>query len=144
MTLNPCSSSWHLTSQRRKGRSKFLSRDQKSWVRVFLVTGYFSVLSVLSPCLALQIIFHKENPGIDYEFYIPVEKKERERETARERPREREPARAPFRSTSIALQLFVLSFVGQTFWQLHVPYSSTDRQDICTAQFNLVGDRIES
>ncbi|XP_039973282.1 thrombospondin type-1 domain-containing protein 4 isoform X3 [Xiphias gladius] len=48
--------------------------------------------------LQLYIIFHKENPGIDYEFYIPVEKKERERETARERPREREPARAPFRN----------------------------------------------
>ncbi|KAM4580485.1 thrombospondin type-1 domain-containing protein 4 [Odontesthes bonariensis] len=59
--------------------------------------------------LQLYIIFHKENPGIDYEFYIPVEKKEgererlieRERETyreaPRERPREREPARAPLR-----------------------------------------------
>ncbi|XP_060936459.1 thrombospondin type-1 domain-containing protein 4 [Limanda limanda] len=58
--------------------------------------------------LLLYIIFHKENPGIDYEFYIPVEKKEagrerltdrgRQRETARERPREREPVRAPLRS----------------------------------------------
>ncbi|XP_030605999.1 thrombospondin type-1 domain-containing protein 4 [Archocentrus centrarchus] len=60
--------------------------------------------------LQLYIIFHKENPGIDYEYYIPVEKKEgepeklmeRERETPREapreRPREREPARAPLRS----------------------------------------------
>ncbi|XP_022612460.1 ADAMTS-like protein 4 isoform X2 [Seriola dumerili] len=56
--------------------------------------------------LQLYIIFHKENPGIDYEFYIPVEKKEgererlteREREVARERPREREPARAPLRN----------------------------------------------
>ncbi|XP_026227157.1 thrombospondin type-1 domain-containing protein 4 [Anabas testudineus] len=60
--------------------------------------------------LQLYIISHKENPGIDYEFYIPVEKKEgdrerlteRQREPAREapreRPREREPARAPLRS----------------------------------------------
>lgn len=55
--------------------------------------------------LQLYIIFHKENPGIDYEFYIPVEKEaererltEREREVPRERPREREPARAPLRS----------------------------------------------
>ncbi|XP_029959231.1 thrombospondin type-1 domain-containing protein 4-like [Salarias fasciatus] len=59
--------------------------------------------------LQLYIIFHKENPGIDYEFYIPVEKEaekervpelEREalRETPRERLREREPARAPLRS----------------------------------------------
>ncbi|KAL7393955.1 hypothetical protein ABVT39_018297 [Epinephelus coioides] len=56
--------------------------------------------------LQLYIIFHKENPGIDYEFYIPVEKKEaererlteREREVPRERQREREPARAPLRS----------------------------------------------
>ncbi|XP_047454821.1 thrombospondin type-1 domain-containing protein 4 isoform X2 [Mugil cephalus] len=59
--------------------------------------------------LQLYIIFHKENPGIDYEYYIPVEKEEgerarlpeRERETPREapreRPREREPARAPLR-----------------------------------------------
>lgn len=62
------------------------------------------------PPRPLQIIFHKENPGIDYEFYIPVEKKEEERErpkereretprnAARERPREREQARAPLRS----------------------------------------------
>ncbi|XP_074509641.1 thrombospondin type-1 domain-containing protein 4 [Sebastes fasciatus] len=44
--------------------------------------------------LQLYIIFHKENPGIDYEFYVPVEKKEVEREAPRERereaPRERE------------------------------------------------------
>ncbi|XP_037532557.1 thrombospondin type-1 domain-containing protein 4 [Nematolebias whitei] len=55
--------------------------------------------------LQLYIIFHKDNPGIDYEFYIPVEKKEGERENLleretpreapRERVREREPARAP-------------------------------------------------
>lgn len=57
-----------------------------------------------------QIIFHKENPGIDYEFYVPVEKKEEERErpkdrereaprnAPRDRPREREQARAPLRS----------------------------------------------
>ncbi|MEQ2175811.1 hypothetical protein GOODEAATRI_021552, partial [Goodea atripinnis] len=54
------------------------------------------------------IIFHKENPGIDYEFYIPVEDKdgekerlvesERPRESPRERQRQREPARAPLRS----------------------------------------------
>ncbi|KAM3614946.1 uncharacterized protein V6R79_021216 [Siganus canaliculatus] len=61
--------------------------------------------------LQLYIIFHKANPGIDYEFYIPVEKKEverqrlteRERETPREtapreRQRERDPGRAPLRS----------------------------------------------
>lgn len=44
-----------------------------------------------------QIIFHKENPGIDYEFYVPVEKKDAERErpveveweTGRHQPRER-------------------------------------------------------
>lgn len=59
---------------------------------------------------ARQIIFHKENPGIDYEFYVPVEKKEaerererppeRERELPRERPRERDPGRSSLRSTS--------------------------------------------
>lgn len=85
-----------------------------------MVIGYFLplvLLPVLSPCFALQIIFHKENPGIDYEFYVPVEKKdaererlmERERETPRnvprERQRERESGRAPLHSTSIALQL---------------------------------------
>ncbi|XP_031709035.1 thrombospondin type-1 domain-containing protein 4 isoform X1 [Anarrhichthys ocellatus] len=58
--------------------------------------------------LQLYIIFHKENPGINYEFYVPVEKKEqererltareKEREAPRERQREREPARAPLRS----------------------------------------------
>ncbi|CAJ1062342.1 thrombospondin type-1 domain-containing protein 4 [Xyrichtys novacula] len=56
--------------------------------------------------LQLYIIFHKENPGIDYEFYVPVEKKDGEREPPREapreaprdRPREREPGRAPLRS----------------------------------------------
>ncbi|XP_061632436.1 thrombospondin type-1 domain-containing protein 4 isoform X2 [Phyllopteryx taeniolatus] len=42
--------------------------------------------------LQLYIIFHQQNPGIDYEFYIPVEKKEGET------PRERQPARAPLRS----------------------------------------------
>ncbi|KAJ8005055.1 hypothetical protein DPEC_G00142680 [Dallia pectoralis] len=35
--------------------------------------------------LTLYIIFHKQNPGIDYEFYIPAEKKEEE-----EKPREGE------------------------------------------------------
>nr|XP_057941440.1 thrombospondin type-1 domain-containing protein 4 isoform X2 [Doryrhamphus excisus] len=56
--------------------------------------------------LQLYIIFHQQNPGIDYEFYIPVERKEPERppdrETPREAPREtqweRAPARAPLRS----------------------------------------------
>lgn len=78
-------------------------------------------LSVSAAYFALQIIFHKENPGIDYEFYIPVEKKEvereriteRQREPAREAPRERsrerEPARAPLRSKSFALQLLAFS-----------------------------------
>ncbi|XP_057690045.1 thrombospondin type-1 domain-containing protein 4 isoform X1 [Corythoichthys intestinalis] len=42
--------------------------------------------------LQLYIIFHQQNPGIDYEFYIPVEKKEGEA------PMERQPARAPLRS----------------------------------------------
>ncbi|XP_034553364.1 thrombospondin type-1 domain-containing protein 4 [Notolabrus celidotus] len=60
--------------------------------------------------LLLYIIFHKENPGINYEFYVPVEKTEGERErlterereppreAPRERLREREPGRAPLRS----------------------------------------------
>lgn len=56
--------------------------------------------------LQLYIIFYQKNPGIDYEFYVPVEKKEQERERLvdrareppRERPREHEPARAPLRS----------------------------------------------
>ncbi|XP_028437274.1 thrombospondin type-1 domain-containing protein 4 isoform X1 [Perca flavescens] len=55
--------------------------------------------------LQLYIIFHKENPGINYEFYVPVEREvererptERERETPRERPRDREPGRSPLRS----------------------------------------------
>ncbi|XP_061676169.1 thrombospondin type-1 domain-containing protein 4 [Syngnathoides biaculeatus] len=42
--------------------------------------------------LHLYIIFHQQNPGIDYEFYIPVEKKEGET------PRERQLARASLRS----------------------------------------------
>lgn len=60
---------------------------------------------VCSVCFPLQIIFHKQNPGIDYEFYVPVENKDGEkerlpesetpRESPRERPREREPVRAP-------------------------------------------------
>ncbi|XP_034030554.1 ADAMTS-like protein 4 isoform X2 [Thalassophryne amazonica] len=56
--------------------------------------------------LQLYIIFHQQNPGIDYEFYIPVEKPEaetewltdREGEVPREWPREREAPRAPLRS----------------------------------------------
>lgn len=78
-----------------------------------------------SPRFAVQIIFHKENPGIDYEFYIPVEKteeergrpKERERETPRhaprERPWEREQARAPLRSKYTLFGLRLCSL-----WQL--------------------------
>lgn len=66
--------------------------------------------SIPPPRFAVQIIFHKENPGIDYEFYVPAEKKEEERErpkdreretprnTPRETGREREQARAPLRS----------------------------------------------
>lgn len=72
-----------------------------------------------------QIIFHKENPGIDYEFYIPVEKKEEERErpkereretprnAPRERPREREQARAPLRSKYALFGAF-----PRSLWQL--------------------------
>ncbi|XP_053699740.1 thrombospondin type-1 domain-containing protein 4 [Synchiropus splendidus] len=60
--------------------------------------------------LQLYIIFHQKNPGIDYEFYIPMEKKEVEREKPmdrdwqtprdiqRQRQRERETGRAPLRS----------------------------------------------
>ncbi|CAL8359785.1 unnamed protein product [Arctogadus glacialis] len=45
--------------------------------------------------LQLYIIFHRQNPGIDYEYHLPVERAEREREKPRERERERErePAR---------------------------------------------------
>ncbi|XP_064803633.1 thrombospondin type-1 domain-containing protein 4-like isoform X2 [Oncorhynchus masou masou] len=62
--------------------------------------------------LTLYIIFHRQNPGIDYEFYIPTEKKVEERERPREReverPREREVererprvgGREPLRDTS--------------------------------------------
>lgn len=82
---------------------------------------------LFSPHFPLQIIFHKENPGIDYEFYVPVEKKEiererlmeRERETPRERHREREPARAPLRSMSIA-----------DFPSFHVQYIAKSRQSL--------------
>ncbi|XP_061885653.1 thrombospondin type-1 domain-containing protein 4 [Entelurus aequoreus] len=57
--------------------------------------------------LQLYIIFHQQNPGIDYEFYVPVDKKkEAERPADRETPREasrdklweREPSRASLRS----------------------------------------------
>ncbi|XP_056157928.1 thrombospondin type-1 domain-containing protein 4 [Lampris incognitus] len=54
--------------------------------------------------LQLYIIFHRQNPGIDYRFYVPAEKTEaekerpREREVARERPRDRDGPRAPLRS----------------------------------------------
>uniref|UniRef100_A0AAV2MCH2 PLAC domain-containing protein n=1 Tax=Knipowitschia caucasica TaxID=637954 RepID=A0AAV2MCH2_KNICA len=48
--------------------------------------------------LQLYIIFHQKNPGIDYEFYVPVEKPaERVVERARDPPRE-PAARAPLRS----------------------------------------------
>lgn len=73
-----------------------------------------------SPRFAVQIIFHKENPGIDYEFYVPVEKKEeererpkdREREAPRNTPREREQARAPLRSK------YTLGDFPSSVWQL--------------------------
>ncbi|KAJ8383769.1 hypothetical protein AAFF_G00214560 [Aldrovandia affinis] len=44
--------------------------------------------------LQLYIIYHRQNPGIDYEYYIPVEKKEGERERAKEREGGRAPLRA--------------------------------------------------
>ncbi|KAM6968189.1 thrombospondin type-1 domain-containing protein 4-like isoform 1-T1 [Aplochiton taeniatus] len=56
--------------------------------------------------LQLYIIFHRQNPGIDYEFFLPVEKTEGERESAsrerdgvRERGRETDGGRAPLRSS---------------------------------------------
>lgn len=73
-----------------------------------------SLCSVIM-AFALQIIFHKENPGIDYEFYVPVEKKDADRERPverewetprhppRERSRERDSGRAPLRSKSIKI-----------------------------------------
>ncbi|KAJ8289982.1 hypothetical protein GJAV_G00007410 [Gymnothorax javanicus] len=39
--------------------------------------------------LQLYIIYHRQNPGIDYEFYIPVESNEAEKERARNRDRGR-------------------------------------------------------
>lgn len=86
----------------------------------------------------VQIIFHKENPGIDYEFYIPVEKKEEERErpkerereaprnAPRERPREREQARAPLRSKYPLLGAF-----PRSLWQL-CPKSPINQMSGCT------------
>ncbi|KAI1885902.1 hypothetical protein AGOR_G00208540 [Albula goreensis] len=53
--------------------------------------------------LQLYIIFHRQNPGIDYEYYIPVEKNEVEREPAKER----DGGRAPVRDRS-ALALVVV------------------------------------
>ncbi|XP_052003156.1 ADAMTS-like protein 4 [Xyrauchen texanus] len=47
--------------------------------------------------LQLYIIFHRQNPGIDYEYYIPVEKK---RDEERELQRERERGRAALREIS--------------------------------------------
>ncbi|XP_027867390.1 thrombospondin type-1 domain-containing protein 4 [Xiphophorus couchianus] len=59
--------------------------------------------------LQLYIIYQKDNPGVDYEFYIPVENKdgdkerlpenETPREPPREKAREREPVRAPLRGS---------------------------------------------
>ncbi|XP_031432039.1 thrombospondin type-1 domain-containing protein 4 [Clupea harengus] len=49
--------------------------------------------------LQLFIIYHKQNPGIDYEYYIPVEKK-REGERERERERPRDGGRATLREIS--------------------------------------------
>ncbi|KAJ8287895.1 hypothetical protein COCON_G00005540 [Conger conger] len=46
--------------------------------------------------LQLYIIYHRQNPGIDYEYYIPVEKSEGERERAKER----EGGRASLRDVS--------------------------------------------
>lgn len=89
----------------------FLDEDLQSCFRVFSFRWpvFPSNFVCLSHCFAPQIIFHKENPGINYEFYVPVEKREverermveREKEAPRERPREREPGRAPLRSTSL-------------------------------------------
>ncbi|KAG1925972.1 thrombospondin type-1 domain-containing protein [Pimephales promelas] len=47
--------------------------------------------------LQLYIIFHRQNPGIDYEYYIPVEK---QRDGEREVHRERERGRAALREIS--------------------------------------------
>ncbi|XP_051999919.1 ADAMTS-like protein 4 isoform X2 [Xyrauchen texanus] len=47
--------------------------------------------------LQLYIIFHRQNPGIDYEYYIPVEKK---RDGVRAIQREREKERAALREIS--------------------------------------------
>ncbi|CAL8247271.1 unnamed protein product [Lota lota] len=68
--------------------------------------------------LQLYIIFHRQNPGIDWEYYLPVVRAEREREKPRERevarererPREREGLReeasSPLRSAgSITVSL---------------------------------------
>lgn len=93
------------------------------------VMGYFSLLDpfVPSPCFALQIIFHKENPGVDYEFFVPVDKKDAERErllereretprnTPRERLREREPGRVPLHSKNITPS--VSGFFPSLLWQ---------------------------
>lgn len=92
-----------------QGPALLLSSDKRNLKlrHAARVTGCLSFYPSPRPS---QIIFHKENPGIDYEFYIPVEKKEEERErpkereretprnTPRERPREREQARASLRS----------------------------------------------
>ncbi|TRY53811.1 hypothetical protein DNTS_002771 [Danionella cerebrum] len=59
-------------------------------------------LSAPGPTTALvqlYVIFHRQNPGIDYEYYIPVEKqRDGERETVREKESER--GRAALRDIS--------------------------------------------
>lgn len=47
--------------------------------------------------LQLYIIFHRQNPGIDYEYYIPVDKR---RDGEREALRERERGRSALRETT--------------------------------------------
>lgn len=87
-----------------------------------------TALRVLRP-FPLQIIFYQKNPGIDYEFYVPVEKKEQERERLvdrareppRERPREHEPARAPLRSKSFTFLLpFIFLFTAKSLLVLPI------------------------
>ena len=116
----------------------------KMMIRAALCVVLLLVLTVFSTCFALQIIFHQQNPGIDYEFYIPVEKKEgererlseRERETPREAPRERqrerESGRAPLRSEFITSWpsdffslLFCKVFDRCDFCMLHTVAGST-------------------
>ncbi|KAM9309469.1 thrombospondin type-1 domain-containing protein 4 [Pholidichthys leucotaenia] len=97
--------------------------------------------------LQLYIIFHKDNPGIDYEFYIPVEKTEQAererlmereeempRETPLERQREREPSmRAPLRSpltVSIEEPLLVLPPVSLPSYPSTSSFSSSSSSSV--------------